>query len=448
MTSLKFRVSGIPVRVEPICLLSLAFLGWATHGNDGVLIVVFVVVAGASLLLHELGHATAFRSFGAQSSITLSGFGGYTLGPAQPRGRSMVVSVAGPAAGFLGAVVGVLLSQLVTTDAKIVSTAIDDLIYINVLWGVFNLLPIIPLDGGNFAADLFGRRQAHYLSLAGSVALGAIALFLGQPFMAIFAFMFGSQSLNALRAERDQPQLEQLNQARVALLQGRYTEAAQLAESAGANPASFPVEVTAAELLAWAHLAENHPEEARAALDRLRGGVSKTTRLVQRMVALAEGKQGEQLAPAFIECDDVIGATIAARMVSVAGLLDRLLEEMRTVPVVAGGTPRTNGYRALQLGLHHAGRYRDAARVGDVLFNVEPDALVAYNTACSWALAEETEQALTWLDRAVEKGFRDTALIDSDNNFNAIRDTDGFRAVRSWMEAAPPGGASEEAAGT
>jgi Zn-dependent protease len=436
------------VRVEPICLFTLAFLGWATHGNSGGLIVVFVVVAGASLLLHELGHATAFRSFGAQSTITLGGFGGYTLGPAQPRAKSMAVSLAGPAAGFLGAIVGILLSQLVTTDSQVITAAIDDLIYINVLWGVFNLLPILPLDGGNFAAELFGRRQAQYLSLAGSAILGAVALFLAQPFMAIFAFMFGSQSLNALRAERDQPQLEKLNQARVALLQGSYTEAAQLAESAGANPASFPVEVTAAELLAWAHLAENHPEEARAALDRLRGGVSKTSALVQRMVALAEGKQGEQLAPAFIQCDDVIGATIAARMVTVAGLLDRLLEEIRTVPVVAGGPPRTNGYRALQLGLHHAGRYRDAARVGDILFKAEPEPLVAYNVACSWALAGETEQALTWLDRAVENGFRDTALIDSDNNFNGIRDTDGFRAVRSWMEAAPPGGSTEEAAGT
>ena len=74
-------------------------------------------------------------------------------------------------------------------------------------------------------------------------------------------------------------------------------------------------------------------------------------------------------------------------------------------------------------------------------------ALVAYNVACSWALAEDTDQALTWLDRAVENGFRDTALIDHDNNFDQIRDTDGFRAVRSWMEAAPPGSATEDAAG-
>jgi Zn-dependent protease len=447
MKSLQFRISGIPVRVELIFFLVMGLLGWA-NGYEGVEIAVFLVVGGLSILIHELGHATAQRSFGARPTVTLTGFGGYTLGPVQPKGKSLVVTLAGPAAGFLAAIIGVLLSQVVS-GPDLVNTGIEILIYVNVLWGIFNLLPILPLDGGHVAADLFGLRNAQYLSLAGAVALGLLAISIGAPFMAIIAFMFGSQSLNALRSERDAPQLEQLNQARVALLQGRYTEAGELAERAGTNPASFPVEVTAAELLAWARLAENRPDDARAALDRLRGGVSKTTPLVQRMVALAEGKQGELLAPAFIQCDDVIGATIAARMVSAAGLLDRLLEEMGTVPVVAGGTPRTNGYRALQLGLHHAGRYRDAARVGDMLFKAEPDPLVAYNTACSWALAGETEHALAWLDRAVENGFRDTALIDSDNNFDGIRETDGFRALRSWMEDRPAGsGTAEEAADT
>ena len=445
MNSLQFRLSGIPVRVEPIFFLVMGFLGWA-NGYEGVEIAVFLVVGGASILLHELGHATAHRSFGAKPTVTLTGFGGYTLGPVQPRGKSLVVSLAGPAAGFLAAIVGVLLSQVVA-GPDLVETGIEILIYVNVLWGIFNLLPILPLDGGHVASDLFGLRNAQYLSLAGAVALGALALFTGAIFLAIFAFLFGGQSLRALRAERDEPQLQKLDEARAALLQGRNADAVALAEDAAANPASFPVEVTSAELLAWARLAENQPEDARAALDRLRGGVTKTTPLVRRMVALAEGQQGEHLAPAFIQCDDVVGATIAARMVSAAGLLDRVLEELRSVPIPPDGPPRNNGYRVLQVGLHHAGRYRDSARVGDILFKAQPEALVAYNVACSWALADETELALTWLDRAVENGFRDTALIDRDNNFDRIRDTPGFRAVRSWMESAPPGGTTEETAG-
>ena len=111
---------------------------------------------------------------------------------------------------------------------------------------------------------------------------------------------------------------------------------------------------------------------------------------------------------------------------------------MATLPPLPG-PPRNNGYRTLQLGLHHAGRFREAAQVGDILFQAEPGPLVAYNVACSRALAGETESALAWLDRAVEQGFRDTAMLDHDNNFDGIRDTDGFRALRSWMETGPPG---------
>ncbi|MDQ3896003.1 MAG: site-2 protease family protein, partial [Actinomycetota bacterium] len=426
MKTLEFRVSGIPVRVEPVFFVVMALLGWA-NGHTGVLILVFMVVGGLSILLHELGHATAQRSFGAHPRITLTGFGGYTLGPVQPRGRSLVVTLAGPLAGFLAAVVGVALSRVVTSDSQIVQTALDDLVWVNVLWGVFNLLPILPLDGGHLAADLFGLRPAQILSLAGAVALGVLGFYLRAPFLTLIAFMFGSQSLGAMRAARDRPQLERLDQARGALLQGRNREAIEKIEGVG-PPASFRVEVTSAELLAWARLAEGQPEEARVALDKLRGGVSRTTQLVQRMVALAaEGNQTDPLAPAFVYCDDVVAATIAARLVSAAGLVDRVLEELRTLPILPG-PPRTNGYRALQLGLHHAGRFRDAARVGATLFEQEPQPLVAYNVACSWALADETEEALSWLDRAVEKGFRDTTLLDQDNNFDAIRDTDGFRA--------------------
>ena len=445
MKTLRFRVSGIPVRVEPIFFILLGFLGWA-NGHTGVLIVVFMVVAGVSVLVHELGHATAYRSFGAQPAITLTGFGGYTVGPAQPRGRSLAVTLSGPGAGFVAAMVALALSQVVTSDSEIVKTALDDLIWVNLVWGVFNLLPILPLDGGRVAVDLFGLRPAQMLSVAGAVGLGVLGLYLRAPFMAIIAFMLCSQSINALRAHRDRPQFEKLDEARRALLLGRNHAAIEAIEPVAAAPSSFPVEVTAWELTAWARLAEGQPEEARVALDQLRGGVGRTTPLVRRMVDLAEGKQDDAIAPAFVYCDDVVAAMIAARMVAAAGLLDRVLDELRTQPVLPG-PPKTNGYRALQLGLHHAGRFRDAARVGALLFELEPAPLVAYNVACSWALAKDTEEALAWLDRAVENGVRDTSLLDQDDNFDAIRGTDGFRALRSWMEADPPGDDSEKAAG-
>jgi len=431
--------------VEPIFLVVMTVLAFA-NGRTGASVPIFVVIAGVSVLLHELGHATAHRSFGAESTITLTSFGGVTVGPRHPGMRFTVVALAGPVTGFLVGAVVVALSSLAPSDSGVVRTAFDDAIWVNVVWGVANLLPIKPLDGGAVAEGLFGAEIARYLSLACAAALAAIGFATNRPFLTIIAFVLGSQSLNAMRADKNLPQFRQLNQARGALLQGQNAEALKLVDDVG-EPASFEVEVTAAELRAWARLADGQPEDARAALVALRGGISRTSQLVQRMVALAEGEQNEHLAQGFITCDDVVAAMIAARMVCAAGLLDRLLDELRTLPTLPG-PPRNNGYRALQLGLHHAGRYRDAARVGAILFEAEPGPLVAYNAACSSALADDADSALAWLDRAVEQGFRDTALIDGDNNFDAIRDTDGFRAIRSWMEAGPAaGGDAQEAAG-
>jgi Zn-dependent protease len=438
MRALEFKVAGIPVRVEPTFLLVMALFGWLNSRTGVSGIVVFVVVASVSILLHELGHATAQRSYGASPRVTLAGFGGVTVGPVQPRGRSLVVTLAGPGTGFVVALVGVYLSRTVTSDSALLNTALDDLIWVNVLWGVFNLLPILPLDGGHVASDLFGVRNARILSVAGAVALGVVGLYFGQLFVGFLAFQFGSQSLNALRAGRDRPQLEQLDEARAALLRGDTAGAAERVEPLAAGSGSFQVQVTAAELLAWTRLADNRPEDARAALAQLRGGAARTSQLVRRMVELASGQVEEPIAPGWVYCDDIVGAMIAARVVLAAGALDRVIEELNGLPKALPGPPKTNGYRALQLGLHHAGRFREAARVGDLLFFQDPGPLVAYNVACSWALAGETEEALAWLDRAVEKGFRDRTLLDQDNNFDSIRDTDGFRALRSWMESDPP----------
>jgi Zn-dependent protease len=445
MKALEFRMSGIPVRVEPIFFLVMGLLAWL-NGYTGALIPVFMLVAGGSILVHELGHATAHRSFGARPRVTLTGFGGVTTGPVHPKGKSLVVTLAGPGAGFLAAAVGVALSQVVTSDAGMVADALRILIWVNVIWGIFNLLPILPLDGGHVASDLFGARPALMLSVAGSAVLGLLGLYTGQVFLAFIGFMFGSQAYQALRSEKDQPQLEQLDAVRSAILRGEHRPAAEQAERIGSTAGSWPVEVTAAELAAWARLAEGEPEEAQVALGRLRAGAAQTTPLVRRMVALAQGSEAEPIAPAFAQCDDIVGATVGARVVASAGLLDRVLDELAALAPAPGGT-RSNGYRALQLGLHRAGLYRESARVGDVLFSQGEEPLVAYNVACSWALAGDQTAALTWLDRAVDKGFRDTALLDQDANFNGIRDSDGFRAVRAWMESGPPEADPEQAAG-
>lgn len=439
MNGLQLRVAGFPVRIEPVFVLTMGLLAFAGGRNTADLVIEWILVAGVAVLVHELGHAVAFRSFGAHPRITLYGMGGVTVGEAQPPNRSLVVSLAGPGAGFLLGFAAVAAERAVDPSSTLVDAAFRDLIWVSFVWGLVNMLPILPLDGGNVAKNLLdrvtdgqGERPARVLSIAAAVVLAVASVAVGQVFVPFLAAFFVMQNYQVLRALRDGPQAERLQSARAALLRGDYPLATELAESVAAHPSSSAMEVAAGELAAWVHLAQSDAAGAEAALARLKGAVTGTTVLVRACVDYAAGRPAH-LAHALSVSDDLVGATVTAHRVVTAGGLERLLADIAELSPSAS----PEALRALQLGLHKASHFRESARVGMALFDRQPLALVAYNVACSLACADDTEEALSWLNQAVDKGFRDTGLIDSDANFDGLRHTDGFRALRSWMEASP-----------
>jgi Zn-dependent protease len=435
----QFSVAGIPVRIEPLFFVVMGMFGVA-GGRRGWLVIEWLVVAGASILVHEMGHAAAFRRYGAHPEIVLHGFGGATTGAAQPPLRSIVVSVAGPATGFVVGAAALLAARSVdAADPVLLEAVVFDLAFVNIAWGVFNLLPILPLDGGHIVASFFEHttgdtthRTARIVSVATAAAVGIAGLVYRQPYITLLAALFGSQNFRSLGAERDGPAYRRLEQAGEQLAGGRCAEAADTAAAVAAGRTSSRVRSVAHELQAWAHLAAGEPEQAEKALAALRGGVS-ASQLVRSLVELANGRPAPALALGFASCEESVEAAVAARLVAEGGRLDQLRTDLDGLPSEQAAT----GLRALQLGLHHAGRYIDAALTGALLFEHRPDAVVAYNVACSWAVAGADEEALAWLGRAAEHGFRNTELLDGDPNFDELRVTDGFQALRTWIEAGP-----------
>jgi Zn-dependent protease len=435
---LRFRVLGFPVRVEPLFFVIMGLFGFA-GGREGLFVVEWIFVAGVGILVHELGHAVAFRRFGSPAEIVLHGFGGFTTGVAQPPRRSMVVSLAGPFAGFAAGALAFWVYRSVGIEGELLRSALSDLIFVTVVWGVFNLLPILPLDGGAVVASALeeatgggGQRAAQMISLVAAAALAVAGILFKQPYMAMIAAFFGFQNWQALAGARDEPDMKRLRGGRAALLEGDAAGAVGVAGDVLAGRTSGRVQTAAIELLTWAHLAEREPAAAEAALHRLGGGVS-ASQLVRTMVELAGGRPAPGLAPAFASCEDAVAAVVASALVVETDRLDELLEGIATLPAAQAVT----ALRALQLGLHHSGLYREAARVGEVFFGREPEGVVAYNVACSWACAGDPQEALSWLSRAVDRGWRDTAVLDADPNFDLIRSTDGFQAVRSWIQSSP-----------
>ena len=207
---LRFSLFGIPVRVHPLFWLFSAALGWhgARHLN---LTVIWVVCVFFSILIHELGHALTAQSFGWPPHIVLYSFGGYaSYTPAwgHTTGRSIMVLFAGPGAGFVFYAVILGVERLMLRQHVELSTAgeyaLDSLEFINLWWGLVNLLPVYPLDGGQITRAFlthFRARDGYDISLKLSlvVAVG-VAYILYQRGMTFNALLFGSLAFDNLQA--------------------------------------------------------------------------------------------------------------------------------------------------------------------------------------------------------------------------------------------------------
>lgn len=207
-----FRLLGFDVRVR---MGFVIFLG----------LIVFLYPEGAGLwlagglavftLIHELGHAVAARSAGADASISLDFMAGYTSfrpDPRRPisRARRAVISAAGP------------LTQIVTSVAVLAAMDVNPLSLDSVrgashaaqaIWwtgpmiGVLNLIPVLPLDGGHLALTaldrLLGKRALRVMAIASlAITIGVTALLYvsgwrGISIFAIFLLLNQFQILQA-----------------------------------------------------------------------------------------------------------------------------------------------------------------------------------------------------------------------------------------------------------
>ena len=158
---LRFRCFGFSVRVHPLFWLTSAIVIWnVSEKLDHKL--VGIVAVFISILIHELGHAFAIRHYGGRSEIVLQMFGGYATCNVNPsRLGNIVISAAGPAAGFLlWGVLAMLDRQFHLRNAtahEYVLTLLGVLLWANWSWSLLNLLPVWPLDGGRIAHQVIGR---------------------------------------------------------------------------------------------------------------------------------------------------------------------------------------------------------------------------------------------------------------------------------------------------
>lgn len=189
---MQFQVLGFPVRVEngAYVLAGIYLLLGLQDRSPMIEVIGGILVIFGSILVHELGHAIAAKAHRlGPIDITLHGFGGFTRHRASHRALpELLVTVAGPSAGFL--LGGVCLIAAMFVDGGVAGRLLDRLVWVNLFWSAFNLLPLLPMDGGY--ALLHGLRlisPTAALPVTGGISLiGGIALALGGAWLMASGF--------------------------------------------------------------------------------------------------------------------------------------------------------------------------------------------------------------------------------------------------------------------
>src|SRR3954469_18046330 len=147
---LRFKLGPFPIAVYPWFFLSAILLGPGFTLGWEMLAWIFVVFV--SVLAHELGHAIVGRLYGGRPEIRLEAFGGVTFPQLRRRpgpGKQFILSLAGPVAGLaLGGACWALVAYWPPEPGSPTAFTMGYFMYVSLVWAGFNLVPMLPLDGG------------------------------------------------------------------------------------------------------------------------------------------------------------------------------------------------------------------------------------------------------------------------------------------------------------
>jgi Zn-dependent protease len=153
------RPFGIPVYISPYWLVFAIVLvvmyansaeaNLASTQSRYIVAAAFVVLLYVSVLVHELAHCVVARGFGLPvRRVLLYPLGGYSEIEQEPGspGREALISAAGPLISLAIAGAGYLIARAVPHG--LTHQLVAQLFFANLVVGIFNLLPGLPLDGG------------------------------------------------------------------------------------------------------------------------------------------------------------------------------------------------------------------------------------------------------------------------------------------------------------
>ncbi|MBX3719024.1 MAG: M50 family metallopeptidase [Parachlamydiales bacterium] len=233
----------IPISIYPTFWLFAALIGYM---NSMSLIgtVIWIGIIFVSVLFHEFGHALTAWAFGQKPRIELVALGGLTYHDGQKLSfwRQFFIVLDGPLFGLILFAIASLLLQAPAIAQSSAAPVLSLVRAVNLFWTVVNLLPVMPLDGGQLMRiimeGIFGLKGFKYALVTSMVVAVLISLFffLYQAFIigALF-FLLAFQSYDTFRRtrnlsepDRDESLKDLLDVAEEALQQGKKREAQEM----------------------------------------------------------------------------------------------------------------------------------------------------------------------------------------------------------------------------
>lgn len=159
---------------------------------------IWIPILFLSVLIHELAHAGMIGLLGFGSShVVLTGMGGVTVNQRRAKPwQDLLISLAGPFSSFALALLSVWIYRnvgIAQTD-RMLAVLMPLMVFANVFWGAFNLIPVPPLDGGHATREFFrmflSEKNAFVISIWIAMIAGAVVIVLAIRFRYYFVALY------------------------------------------------------------------------------------------------------------------------------------------------------------------------------------------------------------------------------------------------------------------
>jgi Zn-dependent protease len=179
---LSFRIGtlfGIPIRLHVTMAIVPFFAFSSVRSGDPVglaLALGLTILLFGSVVAHELGHALTARRFGVRTEdIVLLPIGGVARIVNLPRrpAHEIAIAAAGPLVSIAiaaAAYVALLVPSLFMSP--LVAAAAGAFIEMNLVLGLFNLVPALPMDGGRVLRGVLALRRDYLSATRIAVRIG------------------------------------------------------------------------------------------------------------------------------------------------------------------------------------------------------------------------------------------------------------------------------------